>query len=362
MSADLPFACACGKVAGAIRDADARQGTRMICHCCDRVTFTKGRELLRCGVKRGFALLSLALALAAYVAPQPPVPRASAAVLDAARANAPSASAWVEHCTDWDDWDKRAQPFRVHGDTYHVGTCGISAVLIAGAEGHVLIDSGTRDGARVVLSNIRTLGFQPQNLRAVLTSHEHFDHVGGLWWLHQNTGAPVVTSPAALTVIRSGQADPAHPQFGMHEPMRALHDVPVSAAQPGTALTLAGHDLLPVATPGHTPGALTWQWESCEGGDCKSIVYADSLSAVSRDDYRFSDHPEYVQAYRDGLARLAALDCDILLTPHPSASGMRSKLVAGDLESGMDCAAYAADRLSLLDARLEQERTREQAR
>ncbi len=297
----------------------------------------------------------LPLSMAACVAPQPPVPAASASVLDAARAGAPAASEWAQACTDWDDWDKRARPFHVYGDTYHVGTCGISAVLVAGADGHVLIDSGTRDGARVVLSNIRTLGFQPENLRAVLTSHEHFDHVGGLWWIHQNSGARVFTSPEALEVIESGEADPADPQYGMHEAMRPIARSLVSAVEPGEVMTIAGHDFLPVATPGHTPGALTWQWESCEGGTCKTIVYADSLSAVSRDDYRFSDHPAYVQAYRDGLSRLAALGCDILLTPHPSASGMRDKLLAGDWESGMGCAQYAADRLQLLEARLAQE-------
>jgi metallo-beta-lactamase class B len=288
----------------------------------------------------------------ACVAPQPPVPRASTALLDAARANADNGSAWAAACTDWDDWDKRAQPFQVFGDTYHVGTCGISAILVAAAEGHVLIDSGTRNGARVVLSNIRTLGFQPENVRVVLTSHEHFDHVGGLWWVQENSGARILTSPEALEVIESGEAHPADPQFGMHDPMQPLARHLVSAITPGEAVTLVAGEFLPVATPGHTPGALTWQWESCEGEDCRSIVYADSLSPVSSDDYRFSDHPDYVAAYRNGLTRLAALDCDILLTPHPSASHMRDKLLAGDLAGGMGCAAFAADRLERLEQRL----------
>lgn len=296
-----------------------------------------------------------ALLVAGCVAPQPPAPRASSAVLDAARANAPAASAWAGECTDWDDWDKRARPFRVHGDTYHVGTCGISAILVAGPEGHVLLDTGTRNGARVVLSNIRTLGFQPDNVEFILTSHEHFDHVGGIWWVSQNSGAAVVTSERAMPVIRSGEADPADPQFGMHDPMHPYEGRLLTVDAPQDSFSLAGMEFTAIATPGHTPGALSWQWQSCDGADCRTIVYADSLSPVSRDDYRFSDHPGYVQAYRDSLARLAALDCDILLTPHPSASGMRDKLLAGDLASGMDCAAYAAAALARLDARLAQE-------
>lgn len=295
------------------------------------------------------------LCLAACVAPQPPVPRASTAVLDAARANADDGSAWAEGCADWDDWDKRAQPFHVFGNTYYVGTCGISAILVAGSGGHVLIDSTTRNGARVVLSNIRTLGLQPENVRLILTSHEHFDHVGGLWWAQQNTGARILTSPQALEVIESGKADAADPQAGLHDPMHPIARHLVSAIEPGEPVMLLGREFLPLATPGHTPGALTWQWQECEGAICKSMVYADSLSPVSRAGYRFSDHPEYVQAYRDGLARLAALDCDILLTPHPSASQMRDKLLAGNLAGGMTCAAYAADRLARLEERLAQE-------
>ena len=49
--------------------------------------------------------------------------------------------------------------------------------------------------------------------------------------------------------------------------------------------------LIAAATPGHTSGALTWHWGACDGGVCRQIVYADSLTPVSTDTYRFSDHP-----------------------------------------------------------------------
>ncbi|MFB0611230.1 subclass B3 metallo-beta-lactamase [Aurantiacibacter poecillastricola] len=275
--------------------------------------------------------------------------------MEAARSKANEGAAWADACTEWDDWDKRSPPFRVHGDTYHVGTCGISAILVAGSEGHVLLDSGTRDGARVVLSNIRTLGFQPQNVRAVLTSHEHFDHVGGLWWINQNTGAQIFTAPAAVEVLQSGKPSRDDPQAASLDPMRPLEATLVSAVEPGEPLVIAGLTFTPIATPGHTPGALSWQWQSCEDGECRTIVYADSLSPISSEGYRFSDNPAYVAAYREGLARLAATECDILLTPHPSASGMRGKILADDMGTGKDCRGYAEDRLAMLEERLAQE-------
>jgi metallo-beta-lactamase class B len=119
---------------------------------------------------------------------------------------------------------------------------------------------------------------------------------------------------------------------------------------------LGALELRAVATPGHTPGALSWQWQSCEGTHCEYIVYADSLSPISSDSYRFSDHPEYVAAYRAGLERLAGLDCAILLTPHPSAGAMRQRLLSADgLPDATACSDYAMAVLRRLETRLAEE-------
>lgn len=257
-------------------------------------------------------------------------------------------------CKDWDDWDKPAEPFRVFGNTYYVGTCGIAAILIVGEDGHVLIDTGTEAGAEIVLANIRKLGIDPRDIELLLTSHEHFDHVGGMAKLQQITGARVISSDAGIYVLSIGTDHPEDPQAGMHEPMARISRG--TAYDQGDAPDLLdAFGISPLETPGHTPGAMTWSWQSCEGNACRTIVYADSLSPVSSDDYRFSDHPEYVARYRTGLAALAELDCDILLTPHPSASQLLTKLAANDLASGMDCAAYSSSVENRLDARLAKE-------
>jgi metallo-beta-lactamase class B len=115
-------------------------------------------------------------------------------------------------------------------------------------------------------------------------------------------------------------------------------------------------ELLSLATPVHTPGALSWQWESCETKErCLTIVYADSLTPVSSDGYRFSDHPAYLAAFRASLARIASLKCDILLSPHPSGSGMRDRLLKGNLVDPQGCKAYAARLSKQLDERLAKE-------
>ena len=262
---------------------------------------------------------------------------------------------FVAICNPWDEWDKPAPPFQIHGNTYYVGTCGIAAVLIVGKERHFLIDSGTEAGAEVVMDNIRTLGFDLEDIELLLTSHEHHDHVGGMAKLQAATGATVLTSDAAKQVLLTGEAHEDDPQYGLHEGMEPVLRVDTYGLGNHYGYILDYLGVRFIETPGHSPGALTWQWESCDGETCLTVVYADSLSPVSRDDYKFSDHPEYLANYRAGLERLSRLDCDILLTPHPSHSRMVRRLRTNALVQPTACAYYAIDKNRDLEARLERE-------
>ena len=116
-----------------------------------------------------------------------------------------------------------------------------------------------------------------------------------------------------------------------------------------------------VASPGHTPGGTSWTWRSCEGDACHQMVYADSLTGISDDVYRYSDdaaHPGYVAAFRETLARVAALECDILVTPHPSASQLWSRIgprADRPLVDTTACRTYAQAATQRLDKRLADE-------
>ena len=264
---------------------------------------------------------------------------------------------WASACKDWDDWNKPAPPVRIFGNTYLVGTCGISSILITDPAGDVLIDGGTEKGAALIADNIRKLGFAVTDVKYLLHSHEHFDHVGGLAELQRLTGAQLVASQAAAHVLNSGNASADDPQFGVNPPFPAAHVDRI--VRGGEQVRIGNTVLTAMATPGHTPGALTWRWGSCQGGVCRQIVYADSLTPVSRDDYKFSDHPAYLAAYRASIAKIAALDCDILLTPHPSASKMLERLALGKpLLDTNACRDYAAQLTKQLDERLAKEQAK----
>jgi len=261
---------------------------------------------------------------------------------------------WAIACEGSNDYAKPAPPVRIFGNTYLVGTCGISSILITDPAGDILIDGGTEADADLIAANIGKLGFRVTDVRYLLNSHEHFDHAGGLAKLQRLTGAQVVASPAQARALASGMPTEQDPQAALKGTFPPVHVDRI--VNDGEQVRIGNSVLLPLMTPGHTPGAITWHWGSCQDGICRQIVYADSLTPVSADAYRFSDHPEYLALYRSSIAKVAALPCDILLTPHPSASGMAQRLALGKpLDDPDACKNYAARLTKQLDDRLAKE-------
>jgi len=297
---------------------------------------------------------SVALAAAAQILPIV-VPLGKPQQIEQPRAPIETAGPlFASQCKDWDAYDKPAPPVRIFGNTYLVGTCGISSILITDPAGDILIDGGTEQDADLIAENIRKLGFRLTDVKYLLHSHEHYDHVGGLAKLQRLTGAQLIASTAAAAVLNSGAAGEDDPQYGMNPAFPAAHVD--RTVRDGEQIRLGNTVLVATATPGHTPGALTWHWGSCQAGVCRQIVYADSLTPASSKTYRFSDHPAYLAAYRSSIAKVAALDCDILLTPHPSASHMIDRLALGkSLENPSACRDYAAGLTKQLDDRLAKE-------
>jgi len=286
------------------------------------------------------------------------VPLGRPRVIEQPRAPIESAGPrWAVACDgakDPDSWTRPAPPVRIHGNTYLVGSCGISSILIVGSDGDVLIDGGPEAAAGLIADNIRALGYRLQDVRFILTSHEHYDHVGGISELQRLSGATVVTSAAAALVLRSGVPAASDPQFGLAKRFPAVEVGRI--VRDGEEVLLGNVMLTAVATPGHTAGAMSWRWVSCDGGVCRTIVYADSLTPVSNDAYRFSDHPTELAAFRASIAKIADSPCEILLTPHPSASRMPDRLAIGrPLLDPEACKTYAAERTKALDDRLAKE-------
>jgi metallo-beta-lactamase class B len=226
-------------------------------------------------------------------------------------------------CDQCDNWNQPQDPFRVHGNTWYVGTKGLSSILIESDEGLILIDGGLPQSAALIEANIRNLGFDAHDVKAILVSHAHYDHVGGLAALQRLTGANVYASQAALRPLTTGRLVEDDPQYvadsdeGSFPPVRQ-----VVAVDDG--------------------------------------VYADSLTAVSAQGFKFTS-----SGVGDEIAASAGkvgdLDCDILLTPHPFFFGMDEKLERIDqgnpFVNNVGCLLYAESSLQWLEQRLQAERS-----
>jgi metallo-beta-lactamase class B len=258
-------------------------------------------------------------------------------------------------------WNDPAKPRHVYGNTWYVGTCGISALLVTSDRGHVLIDGATREAATQIEASISALGFRIKDVRFILATHAHLDHAGGFAKLQHDSGAVMVARGADADAIERGRGDRSDPQYASIDgfpPVTAVRRI--TDREPVTlgALSLTAH-----ATPGHTPGSTTWTWDSCEATRCLHLAYVDSVSAISDDVYRYTDealHPGVVAAFRQSIATIAALPCDVLLTPHPTVSNMFARIGArpgSPLVDANACRALAAEAGQKLEERIAKERT-----
>lgn len=266
----------------------------------------------------------------------------------------------VTQCASCAAWNVPQAPFRIYGNTYYVGTHELSAILVTSDQGLILIDGALTESAPQIADHIRALGFRPENIKLILNSHVHFDHAAGIAPLQRLSGAKVAASPASAEVLRRGTLATDDPQHDIKPPPYA--GVPdVEVISDNQTLRVGPLALTAHFTPGHTPGGTSWSWVSCEKQRCLHVVYADSLTAVSADNYRFTDHPDLLAGFEKSFAVLEAMPCDILLTPHPGISNILGRAREKDskpdafIDAGA-CKTLAASSRQGLAKRIAQEK------
>ena len=261
-------------------------------------------------------------------------------------------------CADDAGWSDPTTPRHVFGNTWYVGTCSISAILITSPDGHVLIDAATAEAAPTVIANIRAVGVRVEDIKTILVTHEHNDHVGGVAELQRASGAKVLARSVAAEALKAGRSDRRDPQFETIEPFPPADNV--GTLVDGEDVTLGVLRIHHLPNTGHTAGGSGWAWRSCEGATCRNIVFPDSNSAISDKTFRYTDHPEHVAAFRRSMALIAAQPCDILITTHVQSSDLLRRLDGQKpLVDAGACKAYANTGLANLETRLAKEATGE---
>jgi metallo-beta-lactamase class B len=207
------------------------------------------------------------------------------------------------------------EPYRIAGNLYYVGASDIASYLITTPEGNILLDGGYVETEPQIEANIRKLGFQVEKVKILLSSHAHYDHVGGLAELKKKTGAPLYAGAGDVDLLaRGGKGDFALGDRGLFPPVHVDHPV-----HDGDHVSLGGTTLIAHATPGHTRGCTSWSMQVEEGGKRYDVVFVGSTSI--NPGVHLAGKPSYpgiAEDYAKTFRVLKSLPCDIFLAVHAS--------------------------------------------
>jgi metallo-beta-lactamase class B len=247
---------------------------------------------------------------------------------------------------------QRAQfpPHRIVGNIYYVGSQSLASFLVATPAGHILINTNWEDGVSNLRASVEQLGFEFDDIKIILGSHAHADHMEGDALVKSLTGAAVMAMAEDVPLLERMQ-----PGGKPHPIDRVLQD--------GDAVTLGGSTLVALRTPGHTPGCTTWTMTIDENGERYDVVIVGSMG--SNPGFQFVNNPSnptIADQYKQGFAVLRSLAPDIPLASHPAMYNMTDKYnrLGATRNPFVDPAGYAAEldavETLFLDVLAEQER------
>lgn len=210
-------------------------------------------------------------------------------------------------------FNKPFPPFKVMDNIYYVGTEDLGSFLITTPAGHILINSDFETTVPQIRAGVEKLGFKFTDIKILLGSHAHGDHMEGDALVKELTGAQVVVMDQDVPALSR-----MTPQGKPHPMDRVIHD--------GEEVKLGGVTLVAHLTPGHTKGCTTWTLKAQDKGKTYNVVILGSIGVnpgyilVNNKDY-----PQIADDYVRGFEVLRALPCDVFLASHSRFYGMPEK-------------------------------------
>jgi metallo-beta-lactamase class B len=238
--------------------------------------------------------------------------RLSRLLFTLALVSTPAVALHAQQSPTFREWNRPIPPFHLAGSVYYVGVAQVTSLLITTPRGHILIDGAFAESAATILDNVRTLGFKPEDVRILLSTHAHLDHAGGLAELKSKTGARLYAGAADVALLaRGGRDDFAFGDSSPFPPVSA--DV---AVKDGDEVTLGDVTVRALATPGHTRGCTSWAFAIQHQGRPLRVLFVGGTSAPN---YKLVDnaaYPEIAADFERTFARLAAETCDVFIEGH----------------------------------------------
>ena len=222
----------------------------------------------------------------------------------------------------WQKMNQPVEPFRILGNLYYVGANSVTSFLITTPEGHILIDGGFDETVPLIRASVEQLGFRLEDIEILLSSHAHFDHVGGLARIKKATGARFIASELETPILeRGGLDDDLLGDKAPFSPLRVDRKL-----KDGDTVELGGMRLTARVTAGHTSGCTSWAFEVEDGGRSHLAVSICSLSVLPG--MKFHREPTYPTIAKDFVRSfevLESLPCDIFLASHAGFFRMKEK-------------------------------------
>lgn len=249
-------------------------------------------------------------------------------------------------------WIRPFPPHRIAGNVYYVGTEDLACFLLTTPEGHILINTGLAGSELLINASIRQLGFRPEDVKILLTMQAHFDHVAAMKEMQQVSGAKVYATEADASVLEDGgRSDPyfSRYRFAAVKVDRRLKD--------GDLVRLGGTQLTVILTPGHTKGSVTYSTTVVDGGQKRSMVFAN-MGTVVMPLVGNAKYPQIAEDFARAFERQKRLSPDIWVAAHASQYGMAEKLRAGSFVDPQGYQAAVERHAAMFRERLEKESKR----
>jgi metallo-beta-lactamase class B len=246
-------------------------------------------------------------------------------------------------------------PFPIGDGLYYVGAADIAAYLISTDEGLILIDGGYESTAPQILANLKTLGFDPRQVKILLNTHAHPDHAGGLAALKKATGATLYASAEdGALLARGGMGD-----FLLGDTMPFPAVKPDRILADGETITLGAVTLTAHLTPGHTRGCTTWSFPVKVDGAVRQALVLCGLTLLPGTKLKDNlAYPAIASDYEKSYATWARLPCEVFLAPNSKVfhgAEKRAAMKPGAPNPFVDpegCKAYLIESKARFDAEL----------
>jgi len=238
-------------------------------------------------------------------------------------------------------WVRDQEPFRIAGNLYYVGTYDLASYLFTTPKGHILINTGLPGSDTIIRQHVEALGFKFSDIRILLATHAHFDHVGAMAAIKKATRAKLMIQERDASVMADGGNSDF--LFGGRGPMfepvkvdRLLHDKDIVVLG-GTRIEVLHH-------PGHTKGACSFMVTVKDEVRSYRVLIVNMPSILSETKFPgMPTYPEVGKDYAYTLNEMPKMQFDIWLSSHASQFDLQKKHKPGDgyhPEAFFDRASY----------------------